>query len=47
MKFDKKRKGKKKSVIRKCPVCGIKLLLNGKGWGFCDNCCCEITERDK
>lgn len=44
MENTKKKEKKKKSVPRKCPVCGIKLLLKGEGWGFCDNCCCEITE---
>ena len=33
----------KKHIIEKCPVCGEKLLLNGEGWGFCDNCVCRIT----
>lgn len=43
-----KEKGKKKKPIpRKCPVCGIKLILNGEGWGFCDSCCCEITEEEE
>ena len=27
-----------------CPKCGIKLLLRGKGWGFCDNCTATITK---
>ena len=46
MKSDGKKEKKKKQTPRKCPVCGEKLLLNGEGWGFCDNGCCEITEED-
>ena len=34
-------------VPRKCPICKEKLLLKGKGWGFCDNCACEIEIEDK
>jgi hypothetical protein len=30
---------------KNCPVCGVKLLLSGSDWGFCDNCCSEITYR--
>jgi len=41
---DKKEEKKEKPVIERCPKCGIKLILNGPGWGFCDNCCIEITE---
>jgi len=27
---------------KECPQCGIELILNGEGWGFCDNCVAEI-----
>ncbi len=37
-------KKKEKCITEKCPVCGVKLLLNGEGWGFCDNCSCEIIK---
>ena len=29
-------------VPEECPKCGEKLIMKGKGWGFCDNCVCEI-----
>lgn len=29
-------------MIDLCPVCGLKLILKGNGWAFCDNCVCEI-----
>lgn len=32
------------AIIEKCPKCGIKLIFNGEGWGFCDECGVEIEE---
>ena len=36
-----------KQTPEKCPVCGVKLILKGPGWGFCDNCTSEITIKKK
>jgi uncharacterized Zn finger protein (UPF0148 family) len=27
-----------------CPQCEEPLIMKGPGWGFCDNCVCEIEE---
>ncbi len=36
----------KAEEITECPICHEELILRGKDWGFCDNCCCEITNDD-
>ena len=38
---------KEKPTPRKCPQCGLKLILKGPGWGFCDNCVAEIEVQDE
>jgi len=32
-----------KPTPTECPWCGTELIMNGPGWGFCDNCTAEIT----
>lgn len=29
---------------KSCPQCREPLIMRGPGWGFCDNCVCEIEE---
>jgi hypothetical protein len=38
--------GPKEEIMDRCPQCGQKLIMKGANWGFCDNCCCEITKEE-
>jgi hypothetical protein len=37
----------KAEIPIKCPLCEAKLILNERGWGFCDMCVTEILAEEK